>query len=446
MASDFLSIAIVQLWQVTALIVLVAIVNRRLAGRLPHLAHVLWLIVLVKCLTPPLWSSASGVFCWLQPEQCVEPAGSVGVESQAVTWKELLIVDTTSGESPIDSENQVAAIALTDDEAEALLALEPAEAPGLLSSWSVALRYVWLSTVATVLLVVVVRWWRFWRRVNAAPRRECADLDDLLAKLSGRLGVKRVRLVVTECRIGPAVIGVFRKTILLPAIVVDRLTSNPVGRTKRSAVPATLAENCSDCQNCASLGSAYIKVHPLLPVLAHELLHVRRGDLWVGLLQTMAQAVWWFHPLVWWVGRVTSREAERCCDEEVLAELKCDPAMYARSLLDVFELKSQLASVPVFPGVKPVDVTAKRLERIMTLGQGCRRRTPLWCWLIAVGVAAITLPGAAFVVTAQDTTKPKELPEDLVSESVPARQHDGQAEAEHLHVSDGKPRVCGSTS
>src|SRR5205085_2487422 len=49
-----------------------------------------------------------------------------------------------------------------------------------------------------------------------------------------------------------------------------------------------------------------------------------------------------------------------------------------------------------------VEVTSQRLERIMELGQGCRRRTPWWCWLLAALAAAVTWPGAAFVVTADD--------------------------------------------
>ncbi|MCX7418812.1 MAG: hypothetical protein NT013_04650 [Planctomycetia bacterium] len=122
------------------------------------------------------------------------------------------------------------------------------------------------------------------------------------------------------------------------------------------------------------------------------------------MLQTLAQAVWWCHPLVWWVNRLTTREAERCCDEEVLAELGCDPAAYARALVDVLELKRELKPVPIFPGVRPVEVTSQRLERIMQLGQGCHRRTPWWCWLIAALAAAATWPGAAFVVTAEDDT------------------------------------------
>ena len=55
-----------QLWQVTVLIVIVALAVRIFARNRPHLAHVLWLVVLVKCLTPPVWSSPTGLFCWLQ--------------------------------------------------------------------------------------------------------------------------------------------------------------------------------------------------------------------------------------------------------------------------------------------------------------------------------------------------------------------------------------------
>ena len=55
-----------QAWQVTVLIVVVALSTRLLARNRPHLAHALWLVVLLKCVTPPVWSSASGAFCWVQ--------------------------------------------------------------------------------------------------------------------------------------------------------------------------------------------------------------------------------------------------------------------------------------------------------------------------------------------------------------------------------------------
>src|SRR5262245_18837080 len=55
-----------QCWQVTALIAVVGVLLRIVGRNRPHLASVLWLVVLVKCITPPIVSCPWGVFCWLQ--------------------------------------------------------------------------------------------------------------------------------------------------------------------------------------------------------------------------------------------------------------------------------------------------------------------------------------------------------------------------------------------
>ena len=372
MATEFIPIAIVQLWQVTLLILVVAVLSRWFSRRRPHLSHLLWLVVLIKCVTPPLWASPGGVFCWIQPEQQIESPFVENVEWTPVAWDEMLEVENASTMISELSDAPFAGVHL-DEAAEAELTaassvVEPPFDQPFGDRVGNATLVAWAVISGLVLLGVTIRWLRFWRMVRSSPRRDSPELDTMLQTLSKQLGVRRrVRLLVTESLVGPAVVGFFRVTVLIPAVVADKLKGKSVE-----------------------------------PILAHELLHIRRGDLWVGLLQTVAQAMWWFHPLVWWVGRVTTREAERCCDEEVLGELNCDPASYARALLDVLDLKSQLKPVPVFPGVRPVDVTSQRLERIMTLRQGCQRRSPWWCWLVALGAAALTLPGAAFVVVGED--------------------------------------------
>jgi beta-lactamase regulating signal transducer with metallopeptidase domain len=384
MATEFIPIAVAQLS-----ILVVAALSRWLSRRRPHLSHLLWLVVLIKCVTPPLWASPGGVFCWLQPEQQIEILFVENVEWTPVAWDVMLELENAS---TMDFETSSApfAGAYLDVTAEAeltaaLSVVEPPSDQPFGDRVGNATLVAWAVISGLVLLGVTIRWLRFWRLVRSSPRRDSPELDTMLQTLSKQLGVhRRVRLIVTESLVGPAVVGFFRVTVLIPAVVADKLKGESVA-----------------------------------PILAHELLHVRRGDLWVGLLQTVAQALWWFHPLVWWVGRMTNREAERCCDEEVLGELKCDPASYARALLDVLDLKSQLKPVPVFPGVRPVDVTSQRLERIMSLRQGCRRRTPWWCWLVAIGAAALTLPGAAFVATAQEE-EPLELTADKDSKSFPA--------------------------
>lgn len=389
MASEFISTALTQLWQISLLILAVAGLTRWISPRRPHLSHLLWLVVLIKCVTPPLWSSSGGVFCWLQPEQQVITTSTEDMEWEPIAWDGLLEVDAEA----VSSSGKSAPFAgvYLDESAEHDVQDLESHANSQSSTSSINWQWLtvlslWLTVSVLVAAVVTVRWWRFWKLVRTSRQRESPELVEMIRTLSRTLGIRRqIRLIVTESLTGPAVVGFFRVTVLIPAVVADRLP-----------------------------GSA------IKSILAHELLHVRRGDVWVGLLQTIAQALWWFNPLVWWAGRATSREAERCCDEEVLGELRCDPASYARTLLDVLDLKSQLTPVPVFPGVRPVDVTSQRLERIMLLRQGCRRRSPWWCWLVAIGVAVLTLPGAAFVVTAQGQ-QPQDVFQNPVPSEIPER-------------------------
>jgi len=386
-APDWLRLAWAQTWQLTLLIVLVATAVRATSRHRPHLAHALWLVVLVKCVTPPLWSSPSGVFCWLetgvaaaqQAESELRPAEALfqGVAGNAGEWEGTqpnLTVQLVEGDERTGriGAARVARTAVT-------------EAAGWgREAW---LLLVWLAGTGLALAVAGVRWWRCWVPLRRQRVVHGVAYDAALAGLARRLRLRRpVRLLVTASRFGPAVLGLWRPVIVLPESIVH-------GKS-----PADLE-----------------------PILAHELIHVRRGDLWVGLLQTLAVGLWWFHPLVWLVNRWISREAERCCDEAVLATLGCAPARYARCLLEVLERKQTLRPVPAFPGVRPVEVTSRRLERIMQLGQGCRQRAPWWCWIVTFAVAAAALPGAAWVAAEDEPADlpPPRLPQAAVPQPLP---------------------------
>ncbi len=77
----------------------------------------------------------------------------------------------------------------------------------------------------------------------------------------------------------------------------------------------------------------------------------------------LVEAIFWFHPLVWWMGARLEEERERACDEEV--SLLCNqPNVYAESILRVckFCSESPLACVP---GISLGDLK-KRIMQIMT--------------------------------------------------------------------------------
>jgi beta-lactamase regulating signal transducer with metallopeptidase domain len=69
-------------------------------------------------------------------------------------------------------------------------------------------------------------------------------------------------------------------------------------------------------------------------VMAHELCHLRRRDNLLAAVHMLVQALFWFHPLVWWLGDRLVEERELACDEAVLAAGN-QPLVYAQTLLKV---------------------------------------------------------------------------------------------------------------
>ncbi len=347
-----------QSWQLAVLILLAVVASKLFSDRWPHATFMLWLVVLLKCVTPPVISSPLGVFSWAQsrPAATTSDTGSPRVRQGALA--ELAV---GPAETPA-AETQLPDIVVhwrkgTDDDS---LSQRAGKSKATDLFWVGC----WLGGAALGLVWASGRWWAYNRRLRLAAGYCPRSWQTALDALATRLRVRRpVRLWISESRSGPAVIGLWRPTIILPAALIrDR------GPKQFEAI------------------------------LAHELLHVRRGDLWCGVWQLLAACLWWFHPFVWWAMRWINRNAERCCDEEVLAELGCPPADYARSLLEVLQCKQQLRAAPMFPGVRPVDVTQKRLEQIMDDRQGRPMGAPWWCWVLLAAAAMVLLPGAARVL------------------------------------------------
>jgi uncharacterized protein (TIGR03435 family) len=119
--------------------------------------------------------------------------------------------------------------------------------------------------------------------------------------------------------------------------------------------------------------SAHLDDAHLEAILAHEAAHVRRRDNLTSLLPMLVEALFWFHPLVWWMESQLVKERERACDEEVL--LLCHhPQAYAESILKVCELciESPLTCVSGITGAdlkrRIVQIMTARIARKLGLG------------------------------------------------------------------------------
>lgn len=343
---QFARLAWDHLWQLTVVIVVMGALVRLICRDRPRLAYMLWMLVILKALVPPVWSSPTGIFSWILANSRAAQAGDTG--STVVTLSVPLEATKTVDDG---RRSTVAAKAASDDDSD--LGMDEVQV-------KIAILSVWLSGSLLCTAFVIGKQIACSMLIRRSSIVADESYESSLAELSRRLGVKQaVRLLVTSRPIGPVVFGLLRPTLLLPEPLLSGKTGEQIEL-----------------------------------IIAHELVHVRRGDVLAGKLQLVAQLVWWFHPLVWWANREACRERERCCDEEVVSGLGCKPVLYARTLLAVLELKRQLRSLIALPGVRPLEVTSRRLEYIMRNSNVYRRRTFLLSRLIFPAGAVLLVPGA----------------------------------------------------
>jgi beta-lactamase regulating signal transducer with metallopeptidase domain len=147
-------------------------------------------------------------------------------------------------------------------------------------------------------LCVAGLWLMRWRNL-CAVLRDAPDLD-----MATPVPVKLVASYLE-----PGLVGIWRPVILMPRGVAERL---------------------SPCEMRA--------------VLAHELSHHRRRDNLLACAQMLVEMLFWFHPLVWWIGARLVAEREQACDEAVL-DTGNAPRTYAEGILKIcrFHLQPGLA-------------------------------------------------------------------------------------------------------
>jgi uncharacterized protein (TIGR03435 family) len=196
--------------------------------------------------------------------------------------------------------------------------------------------------------------------VRAAPGEWQRTLD----RLKSRISVCRpVRLLVSGLLQAPAAIGWLRPVVLVPAGAL-------------AGLPAA-------------------QIEALLP---HELAHVRRHDYLVNLLQSAVEAVFFYHPAVWWVSSHMRAERELCCDDMAVS-ITGDAVIYARALAEIDSARLIQPTVMAANGGSLADRIARLLgqppsSRRASRGQGA--------------VPALTLLAiGAWAVFAQPAVRPE---------------------------------------
>ena len=293
------------IWLV-ALIAIIAWIVDRLVGRRvverSYAIHVAALVVSVMALPVTFWS--------VQIRGPVPPADVstvVPVVQQPLTAS--LPVPTRTDVGSV--ETPLATAATNSSEPHVLAGtVQPKNADGprlsaLVAPWLAGL---YLAGVAVMLVRLARGIWRTQRQgVEAEVLRE-GPLVDILHSLARQWSMRIVPVLAsTERTIAPKVIGLVRPTILLPASAISGLSTDE-----------------------------------LELILTHELAHIRRRDMWVSLVQRLAEVVLFFNPAMWYLNRRISLLREYCCDEAVCGstiDANREPHIrYAQALLRAIEV------------------------------------------------------------------------------------------------------------
>jgi TonB family protein len=213
----------------------------------------------------------------------------------------------------------------------------------------------WLTGFVTVMGL----WWLRWRRVAAAIRGAAPITNgrevEALRQVERAAGVRKpIALWSSQSSLEPGVFGIVRPLLLWPAGISNHLQD------------------------------AHLEA-----ILAHEVQHVRRRDNLAAAMHMVVEAIFWFHPFVWWLGARLVEERERACDEEVLRQGNL-PQIYAESILKTCEfcVASPLACVS---GVTGADLK-QRIVRIMTQRSSDRLGFLKKLLLATIGIGAVAGP------------------------------------------------------
>ncbi|MBN1391576.1 MAG: carboxypeptidase-like regulatory domain-containing protein [Sedimentisphaerales bacterium] len=398
MADKWYSWEIAMLWQAGLLIAIVEVIDlmiKRWAW--PQVRYALWMLILVKLVLPPSLTSPTSFTAEIpfmvkqaavkinQPEVAESTNSDIKPIPAAAAPKRVEIA------SPEARNEEILRFAQNDNRTRNDIAV-PAMAKQAdkvfrqdILGWKIYLMFVWLGGAAILTGWLVIRLGGLRREQLDGEQILPERLEGLLSSTAAKLGLKKIpRIILTDSVHCPAVFGVFRPVLLMPAGKLANMTTQ-------------------DAEN----------------IFLHELAHIKRGDLFVHAVYMILQIAYWFNPMVWLVRKPMQNLRELCCDATVARLLREKTASYRQTLLDTAR---ELLAVPVEPGMGLLGLfenSSWLLDRLRWLEKKSWKYLPLRIATVFVLIclmSACVLPMAKYnapvdfvikgTVTDADTGKP----------------------------------------
>ncbi len=379
--------------------------------------YCVWLLVLVKLIIPPSISSPlsiGGLFGDKLSEIKIgrmEPPGQVEQAGQIVKAPRLAITEPKPElYKQIDpAGTHLRSLEWQKEQAKIIEAstvgVEQQQKPVAVPvsiSWQGTVFLAWAVALLILILLLIQRA-MFVRGLVAQADEITGGLKDLVQSCGKLLGMKgKVRLKTSPNATSPAVCGLFRPVILLPQNLAPSLTKEQ-----------------------------------LKAVLLHELIHIKRGDLWINLAQALLQITYFYNPLVWLANAIIRRAREQAVDEAVQVAIGKSAESYPQILVDVAKLafKRPALSLRLIGVVENKSALKNRIARMLSRPIPKKAKLGLVGLISVFIVAAVLLPMAkAQKESATDETgvqKPQfkaELNNDVTIELVGVCGHPSKGE------------------
>lgn len=386
---SILEFALMNAVMVIPLAIMAAIAGRFL--RRPALSHLLWIAVLIKLLTPPIYQlplidrqwAASVVRPWIPPvAHSVDRALGLGATNSlmSVAGASLTGLADVSASGDVPRPNTLAGqnqkIATSNSPFLAFL-IEGIRNRVLTDYLTSALVVTWAVVGMAWFTFQGIRCMRFRRRL-AYGCEAPAELQQYADQFARQLGL-----------------GHSPQVWLMPGVMSPMLWST--GRSKLLIFPEQLLDRL-DREATGTL-------------LIHELAHFRRRDHWVRVLELMATGFFWWHPVVWWARRQIEAVEEECCDALVVSMMDGPPKQYAQAILEAVDFLADFHRLPpLATGLSQFPFLRQRLTWIM---RGPRRQDYGYLGRLFLLVVACNMPFQPTWVVARTAS----VPENVTSES-----------------------------
>ena len=365
------------LWLLTQHVLLVAVlvaivmVVCRFARLRGATQHVLWLIVLIKLLTPPLvtWPWAMEEMAKALWASRSIPGSKTQVDRLAMNQPPYVgFVNSLADRQVSPSGTAISADRISDADGGRVAAANGADANNadrdgtavvfLRSEVFTKVAFgLWLAGSFVAAAVCFLRTLRVRQNVMRGenpPTWLLAEVDVIVEQLN----VRRPRIVVPDGLATPFVWCLWTLKLVWPRRLADD-------------------DRAADIRG----------------ILVHELAHIRRRDHWIAWLEMAARVVWWWNPLGWLILRKLRECAELACDEWVVRLLPNQRRAYAESLVDIYEQASARAMPIAAIGARAGSMRFFERRLVMIMRDHSETKWSLWTWLPLGFVLLVALPG-----------------------------------------------------